>query len=263
MEDLRVTIIQTHLFWEEKEKNRNQFRDLISGIRDQTDLILLPETFNTGFSMDREKCAEEENGPSMNFLKQQAREKNTAISTTLFLRVAGAYFNRLVFYYPDGHYVTYDKRHLFRLCNEYKIFRGGTSKSVIHLKGWKLSPMICYDLRFPVWSKNTLTDGAYEYDLLFYLANWPVVRAYAWKTLLIARAIENMAYVIAVNRIGKDGNGMDHTGDSLALNPEGIVLFQAPEREEVIQTITLNYEEMRLFRESVAFSQDWDQFTIH
>ncbi|MFH1161299.1 MAG: nitrilase-related carbon-nitrogen hydrolase [bacterium] len=263
MEDLHVTLIQTKLFWEEKEKNLEHFRNLISGIREQTDLILLPETFNTGFSINPKRCAEETEGPSMNFLKQIAKERDTAVCATLLIWESDKCVNRLVFYYPDGHYAMYDKRHLFRLSEEYRIFRGGTAKTLIKLKGWKLSPMICYDLRFPVWSKNTLTNGEYEYDLLFFLANWPEVRSHAWKALLVARAIENLAYVIGVNRAGEDGNGMDHTGDSMVVNPKGILLFQAPERAEAVQTVTLNYEELTLFRESVAFGLDWDQFTIH
>ncbi len=262
MEDLNITFIQTALFWEDKEKNIDHFRNLIMGIEEKTDLILLPEMFNTGFSMNPERYAEEMDGESIQFLRRMAKEKNAAVTATLMIREEDDYLNRLVFYYPDGAYITYDKRHLFRLSGEDKCFREGREKTLISLKGWKLSPMICYDLRFPVWSKNRMKDNKYEYDLLFYLANWPIVRSHAWKILLIARAMENMAFVAGVNRIGEDGNGMDHTGDSMVVDPKGNILFQAPEKTEVTQTVTLNCQDMQLFRESFAFGLDWDTFTI-
>ena len=262
MEDLNITLMQTALFWEDKKKNIDQFANLIQGIKEETDLIMLPEMFNTGFSMDPERLAEEMGGESMEFIRQMASEKNSAVTATLMIKEGDDYVNRLVFYYPDGTYVTYDKRHLFRLSGEDKCFRGGDKKTIISLKGWNLSPMICYDLRFPVWSKNSLKDGNYEYDLLFFLANWPIVRAYPWKILMVARAMENMAYVAGVNRIGKDGSGMDHSGDSMVVDPKGNILFQAPERTEVIQRVTLNWRDLKLFRESFAFGLDWDTFSI-
>ncbi|TSA25723.1 MAG: nitrilase family protein [Bacteroidetes bacterium] len=263
MENLNITIVQTSLFWEDRPANLAHFRELLNEIDEPTDLILLPEMFNTGFSINPEFCAEPMDGPSMLFLKEMAREKRVAITATLLVMEDGEYVNRLVFYYPDGRYLTYDKRHLFRLCDEARIFRSGEQRVIIPWKGWKLMPIICYDLRFPVWSKNRIVDGMYEYDLLFNLANWPIVRSYAWKVLLVARAIDNLAYVAGVNRVGVDGNGMDHTGDSMVVDHTGNVLFQAPAGEEEIRTITLDYEEMRLFRESFAFGLDWDTFTIH
>jgi predicted amidohydrolase len=265
MKDLRVTVIQTKLFWEDKEKNLDHFRKLVSGIREKTDLILLPETFNTGFSIHPERIgqiAEAMEGPSMDFLKQLSRETSAAVCSTLFIREDAQFSNRFVFYYPDGRYATYDKRHLFRLSEEGRIFRKGTSKAAISYHGWNLSPMICYDLRFPVWNKNILTDRGYAYDILIFVANWPAVRSQAWKILIPARAIENMAYTIGVNRIGKDGNGKEHTGDSIVADPQGNVLFQAPEGTETVQTITLSYTDMVKFRDSMGFAKDWDQFTI-
>jgi len=263
MEDLALTIIQTDLFWEERRKNLDHVNDLISRIHGKTDLILLPETFNTGFSMHPNECAEEMNGPSMQFLHKISGEKGSAIMTTLLIREEGKFVNRLICQHPDGRYDTYDKRHLFRLSEEPKILRRGEEKTVIHLKGWKISPMICYDLRFPVWSKNTLENDQYAFDLLVYVANWPNMRAYAWKSLLIARAIENISYVAGVNRIGKDGNGMDHTGDSMVVDHEGGILFQAEPDTEVSQTVTLSGQELTHFRESTAFGQDWDKFSLH
>ena len=263
MENLNITLIQTALFWEDPPKNLDHFRKLIDGIKEQSDLILLPEMFNTGFSINPEFCGEPMDGPSMLFLREMAKSKQAAVAATLLVMEEGEYVNRLVFYYPDGTRMTYDKRHLFRLSEEASIFRGGDKRIVIPLKGWKLMPMICYDLRFPVWSKNRMIEDDYEYDLLFYLSNWPIIRSLAWRALMVARAIENIAFVIGVNRIGEDGNGMEHTGDSMVVDPRGEILFQAPANQETVETITLNYEDMRLFRESFAFGLDWDTFTIH
>jgi predicted amidohydrolase len=262
MENLNITLIQTSLFWEDRPKNLDHFRNLINEIQGPTDLIMLPEMFNTGFSINPEFCAEPMEGTSVLFLREMAKTKQAAITATLLVMDAGEYVNRLFFFYPDGTFLTYDKRHLFRLSDEAAIFKGGEKRVVIPFKGWKLMPMICYDLRFPVWSKNRMIDGNYEYDMLFYLANWPIVRSHAWKTLLLARAIENLAYVAGVNRIGEDGNGMEHTGDSMVVDPKGICLFQALPDEEVVKSITLNYEDMKLFRDSFAFGLDWDTFTI-
>ncbi|MFH1297878.1 MAG: nitrilase-related carbon-nitrogen hydrolase [Bacteroidota bacterium] len=263
MKNLNITLIQTTLFWEDRPKNLDHFRKLIERIPQQSDLILLPEMFNTGYSINPEFCAEPMDGPSMLFLLEMARSSQAAVAATLLIMEEGEYVNRLVFYYPDGTRMTYDKRHLFRLSGEAGIFKGGEERIVIPLKGWKLMPMICYDLRFPVWSKNRMIAGEYEYDLLFYLSNWPIVRSHAWRALLVARAIENLSFVAGVNRIGEDGNGMEHTGDSMVVDPKGLVLYQAPSGEEAVQTITLNYMNLKLFREAFAFGQDWDTFAIH
>ncbi|MBE0646667.1 MAG: amidohydrolase [Bacteroidales bacterium] len=263
MENLNITFIQSALFWEERQKNLDHFRKVIDGIREQTDLIMLPEMFNTGFSINPDFCAETMEGASMQFLRETASAKNAALTATILIKDQDKYVNRLVFIYPDGTFLTYDKRHLFRLSDEARMFNQGNERVVIPLKGWKLMPMICYDLRFPVWSKNRMVGDEYEYDLLFYLANWPIVRSHAWKALLVARAIENLAFVAGVNRIGEDGNGMPHTGDSMVVDPKGNMLFQASANEAVVKTVTLNYEDMRIFRESFAFALDWDTFTIH
>jgi len=263
MDDLNITIIQTTLFWEDSNRNLEHFSGLIRNIPGHTDLIMLPEMFNTGFSMNPEMYAEEMGGPATSFLKQMAAERKAAIAATVMLREGDHCVNRLLFYFPDGNYTYYDKRHLFRIGGEDKCFRGGNERRIITLKTWKLLPMICYDLRFPVWSKNRMEGENYEYDLLFYLANWPIVRSNAWRTLLVARAMENMAYVAGVNRVGKDGNEMDHTGDSMVVDPRGNTLFQAPERTDAVHTVTLSYQDMKLYRESFAFGYDWDKFTIH
>ncbi len=263
MDDLKVTLIQTNLFWEDPHQNYRHFNKLLGQIIEPTDLILMPETFNTGFSINPASCAEPIDGPSMNFLRVKAGEKNAAIMTTLLIRGEHGCYNRLVCIYPDGHFETYDKRHLFRLSEEYRIFLNGNKKLVVEVKGWKISPVICYDLRFPVWNKNTWRDGQYGYDLMVCLANWPASRAHVWKTLLMARAIENQAFVAGVNRVGYDGHGTWHSGDSMAVDAKGIVMYAADEGAEAIKTVSFSANDLALFRDSFTVGMDWDDFTIN
>jgi predicted amidohydrolase len=218
--------------------------------------------FNTGFSISPGKVAEPMDGPSVRFLAEKAREMNAAIMATLLVAEGGSYLNRLVCMHPDGSFQAYDKRHLFRLSEEYRLISGGVSKTLVTVKGWRISPQICYDLRFPVWSKNTWKEGAYEYDVLVYLANWPGSRAHVWKTLLMARAIENQSYAIGVNRVGEDGHGTWHAGDSLVSDAKGQLLYEAEKGRESIATVTLSAQELALFRESFTIGPDWDRFII-
>jgi omega-amidase len=263
MQDLRVTLIQTALFWEQTQQNLDHFEQLLGNISGPTDLILLPETFNTGFSINPAACAEPADGPSMQFLRTKAREKDAAIMATLLICERDHCYNRLVCMHPDGHFETYDKRHLFRLSEEYKIFTGGHQQLIMDIKGWKIFPLICYDLRFPVWSRNTWHEGKYAYDLMVCLANWPASRAHIWKTLLVARAIENQACVAGVNRIGCDGFETWHSGDSMAIDAKGKVTYAAGEGKEAIQTVTFSADDLQLFRESFTVGMDWDKFTIN
>ena len=263
MQDLTVTLIQPNLFWEEVQKNLDHFNYLLDQIREHTDLILLTEMFNTGFSINPATCSETMDGPSVQFLRIRAMEKNAVIMATLLIKDGDGYFNRLVCMFPDGHYETYDKRHLFSLSEEYKIFKGGNNRTIVELNGWKISPIICYDLRFPVWSRNTWCDGVYGYDLLVCLANWPASRAQVWKTLLIARAIENQACVAGVNRVGNDGFGTWHSGDSMAIDAKGNVLYAAREGIEEIKSVTCSAQDLKLFRDSFTLGMDWDHFTIN
>ena len=262
MQDLKVTLIQANLFWEERQKNLDHFSHLLDMVGDQSDLILLPEMFNTGFSINPSACSETMEGPSIEFLRSKAREKNTVIMATLLISEVEGYYNRLVCMFPDGHCETYDKRHLFRLSEEYKIFERGTEKVIIEIKGWKISPLVCYDLRFPVWSKNTWADGVYGYDLLVCLANWPACRSHAWKTMLTARAMENQSCVAGVNRTGYDGFDTWHSGDTMALDAKGNVLYAAGEGVEEFRIVTFSAEELKLFRDSFTVGMDWDQFDI-
>ena len=260
MENLRITFIQTNLAWEDPNANLEKFRKLIDGVN-ATDLILLPEMFNTGFTINPACCGEPPDGPSSRFLREMAMKKRCAVVGTLITTENGRHFNRLCFYFPDGTCETYDKRHLFRLSEEYRIFSGGRERKVIRYKGWKILPQICYDLRFPVWSKNRYMNGEYEYDFLFYLSNWPDSRSYVWRSLLVARAIENQSFVAGVNRIGNDGFGTWHSGGSLVADPKGRILEEAP-AEESVRTVTLDASELGLIRSSFTVGMDWDQFTI-
>lgn len=261
MEDLRITLVQSDLAWEDPKSNLQRFRDLLSGIP-ETDLVLLPEMFNTGFSVNPACCAEPPDGPSARFLREMALTKKVAVAGTLITEDHGKYYNRLHFYFPDGTLETYDKRHLFRLSEEYRIISGGSSKKVLSYKGWRLLPLICYDLRFPVWSKNTYMEGEYGYDLLLYLSNWPDSRSYVWHSLLVARAIENQAYVAGVNRVGHDGYNTWHSGGSLVADAKGRIVAEAPPGETSVLTVTLSAADLRLFRDSFTVGMDWDRFTI-
>jgi len=262
MEDLKVTWVQTDLKWEDPGANLDHFRELLKEVHD-TDLILLPEMFNTGFSINPACCAETSDGPSSAFLKETAMKKECAVAGTLLVSENDNYFNRLYFYFPDGTCEIYDKRHLFRLSEEYRIISGGKKKTIIRYKGWKILPLVCYDLRFPVWSKNRYENEEYEYDFLFYLANWPDNRSWVWRSLLMARAIENQAYVAGVNRTGTDHFGALHSGGSMICDAKGKIMAEAANNPTSVQTVTLCYQDLQLFRNSFTVGMDWDSFTIH
>jgi omega-amidase len=262
MQDLTLALIQSELVWENNDANLAAFDVYIRDIGQPVDVILLPEMFNTGFSINPEKINQEYMGQVFRWMQQKAKQTNAAIAGSVLTRVGQKYYNRLYWIFPDGSHQYYDKRHLFRLGKEWQVFTPGQTKTIIEWKGWRILPMICYDLRFPVWSKNRLLNGMYEYDLLIYAANWPVVRKFAWKTLLVARAMENLCYVAGVNRVGQDGTGMNHSGDSLVVDMKGQILIQAEayKTETIINTIYSN--ELKKFREQFPFSLDWDDFEM-
>ncbi len=262
MQDLIISLVQANIVPEKPEANLKTFGKKLDEITVHTDVIFLPEMFNTGFPVDPKKFAENTQGRSVSWLKQKAKEKQCAIVASLVLEKDMKFYNSLIWMHPDGDFITYSKRHVFQLGEESEYISPGEEKIVLNFKGWNFCPQICYDLRFPVWSKNGYQDGQYEYDVLFYIANWPHMRNHHWIQLLIARAIENQAYVIGVNRVGKDKNRIDHTGDSMVINPEGKILYQAEPNKEDIQTLKLSYNEMADFRKQFNVALDWDRFEI-
>jgi len=253
MQNLRVTIIQAALFWEDTDANLAAFDAKIDKIRDETDLIVLPEMFTTGFSMAAEKLAQDMKGESVEWLKKIARNKQADITGSIIIRENGKYFNRLLWAKPDGTLLNYDKRHLFRLTGEEKVYSAGDKNITVELKGWRIRPFICYDLRFPCWTRNF---NKY-YDIALFIANWPEKRSYHWKTLLLARAIENQCYVIGLNRVGEDGNGYDHSGDSSVIDPSGNIIFQNQD-EESVYTASLSYPVLQEYRKSFPAWMDAD-----
>jgi omega-amidase len=263
MQDINVTLIQCELAWEDRDVNLAAFNHRLSLIEGQTDLIVLPEMFSSGFSMNSSKCAEEESGPSVEWLKKKSSELNTVMTCSMMIKEEGKLFNRLFWVRPDGTYDTYDKRHLFRFGNEHEHFSPGNKILITELKGWKFRPMVCYDLRFPVWSKNKYQNGKFEYDCLLYLANWPEKRSHHWTALLSARAIENLSYCIGVNRIGTDGRNIKYSGDSRLIESTGAIAGSCEPNKEQILTLTLSAEHLQNWRNNFNAGQDWDDFKIN
>lgn len=257
MEPIKITIFQAYLFWENVEKNLQNLSLRLSALREKTDLILLPEMFNTGFTTNVEKCAEAMDGMTMRWLYNTAKTFDCVVAGSLIIKEDDQYFNRFVWMSADGSYVYYDKRHLFALAQEDKDFTPGNSRIIFELKGWKICPMICYDLRFPVWSRN-VENG---YDLLVYIASWPDKRSAHWRALIPARAIENQAYVIGVNRVGHDGNEVYYSGGSMCISPLGDVVYYKPEDED-LYTFTLNPKDLIKAREQFPFLKDADKFSL-
>ncbi|MDY7395679.1 amidohydrolase [Aureibaculum sp. 2210JD6-5] len=255
--NLKIAIIQTDLVWEDSEENRQRFTEKIEAISDPVDLIILPEMFTSGFTMQPENVSETLNGKTIQWMKNLASKKQVAISGSLVVEEDNNFYNRLVFVYPNGNIKTYDKRHTFTLAGENKVYQAGNKKLIVDYKGWKICPMICYDLRFPVWARNTE-----NYDLLFYVANWPKPRIEAWTTLLKARAIENMCYCIGVNRIGTDNNGHEYTGNSVAFDALGKQVSSIKPYEYTTEVITISKEELTTTRDKFKFLDDRDEFKM-
>jgi omega-amidase len=254
---MKIALIQSDLYWEEASKNRNSFESKINSIKQPVDLIVLPEMFSTGFTMNASVVAETMEDTTLLWLKTLAEKKNCAITGSLIIKENNHFYNRLLFVFPNGTIKQYDKRHLFSLAGEDKFYTKGNSKEIIDYLGWKICPQICYDLRFPVFSRNTE-----NYDLLLYVANWPKVRTNAWDTLLKARAIENMSYVIGVNRIGLDANNYEHIGHSQAIDFLGNYVLEPQETEDIF-IIELDKKTMLNTREKLDFLNDKDSFTIN
>ncbi len=256
MNVLRATLVQAHLQWEDKKANLKHLGRQLAGLQGQTDLVVLPEMFTTGFTMNAQPLAEPTDGPTLQWMAEQAARLNAVITGSFIAEEGGRYFNRLLWARPDGSHAFYDKRHLFTLAGEHEHYSPGNQRLIVDIKGWKALPLICYDLRFPVWARN-----ADHYDLLIYTANWPEMRRQAWRTLLAARAIENQSYTLGVNRVGKDGNGFPYTGDSSAFDFAGEELFHAATVEGLF-TVTLSYEAQQEFRNKLRFLADRDEFEL-
>jgi predicted amidohydrolase len=263
---MKVTIIQTFLHWEDTRKNLEHFDNLLSKISEATDLIVLPEMFTTGFTMSPERLAEPTDGPALSWMTNKAKEKNAILTGSVSVKEKDKFYNRLFWVEPNGNISHYDKRHLFRMAKEDQHYSMGTKKIIRSAGDFKVCPLVCYDLRFPVWCRNTFEkhDNAYKaaYDVLVFVANWPEVRSYAWKQLLIARAIENQCYVIGVNRMGADGNNIAHSGDSMVINPRGEIISKTKPNEESTETIELSMTYLEEFRKVFPVGLDADQFHI-
>ncbi len=255
--NLNIAIIQADLAWENIEKNLNLFSEKINFIDKDVDLIVLPEMFSTGFSMNAENLAEPPQGPTFKWMQEIARKRNVAVTGSVIVKEKNNFYNRLYFVFPDTTFKTYDKRHTFTLAREDQTYTAGNKRLIVEYKGWKICPLICYDLRFPVWARNTV-----DYDLLIYVANWPETRIQAWDILLQARAIENMSYCIGVNRTGSDGNKYRYNGHSAIYDCLGKPLFKNNREAEFTQVLCLEKSHVSETREKLKFLQDRDSFSL-
>ena len=256
---MRITIVQSPLHWESPEMNRQMFAQKISTLRGLTDLVMLPEMFTTGFSMNATLLAEPVNGPTLAWMRELSNTLNAAITGSFICSAGEQYFNRLLFVRPDGSFDHYDKKHLFALTGEHHHYVAGKDRITVLWQGWRICPLICYDLRFPAWARN-VTKADAPYDLLLFVANWPARRAHHWRTLLAARAIENQSFVAGVNIAGTDGNGFEYTGDSAIIDYSGQALAQIPEGKADMITVELSLEDLQAYRQQLPFLKDADRF---
>ena len=281
MSPLTITTIQTNLAWENKAANLQMLENKINDLEEKTEIVVLPEMFSTGFSMQAKLLAETMDGETVQWMKEVAATNKIILTGSLMIKKNDLYYNRLIWMLPNGQFGYYDKRHLFSFAEEDKHYTAGNKRLIASVKGWKINLQVCYDLRFPVWARNrvlqkdkpgdeSLTASAgtekssgfnLEYDILIYVANWPEKRNHAWKTLLCARAIENQCYVVGVNRVGRDGNNINHSGNSLVIDPLGEVLYHVADEEDVF-TITLQKEHLEEVRTKFPFWKDSDDFSL-
>ena len=269
---LLVTTVQSDLHWENPEANLRMFEEKINAHKEKMEIVVLPEMFSTGFSMNPERFAETMDGPAVAWMRRMAASKGIIIGGSLMIREGGKFYNRFVWMLPQGEFGYYDKRHLFGAGREDQHYTPGNKRLIASVKGWKINLLICYDLRFPVWARQTVPLDPVkqqavaaiiepEYDLIIYVANWPEPRIHAWKTLLQARAIENQSYVVGVNRIGLDGSNNNHTGESLIADPLGQVLHSSGQQDE-IYTTSLSAERIDELRKKLPFLKDADSFMV-
>ncbi len=256
MTNLIISIVQYNIAWEDKQANFKKIEKLIRQDK-STDLFVLPEMFSTGFSMNTLSMAEETGGPTVKWMQKIAKEKEAAVCGSIMIKEKGSCFNRLVFVHPEGNIEKYDKRHLFTMGNEQKYYSPGNERLLINYKGFRILPLICYDLRFPVWSRSRN-----DFDLMIYVANWPAPRRKAWKVLLRARAIENQAYLVAANRTGTDSNRLRYSGDSFAIDAKGKIIQKLNQNQEGILTEKISLESLQKFRRKFPALNDADQFKM-
>ena len=265
MPSLTFTIIQSALHWQDKAANLAMFEQKINAISEKMEIVVLPEMFSTGFSMQPQLLTETMDGATVAWMKQIATQKKIILTGSVIIEEAGNYYNRLLWVLPNGQLGMYDKRHRFAFAGENEHYTAGSKRLIASVKGWKINLQVCYDLRFPVWARQASSgapgEAGLEYDVLIYVANWPERRNHAWNTLLRARAIENQCYVIGVNRVGDDGNGIYHSGDSMVIDPLGEVLYTKA-HDEAIFTIALDKERLEEIRNKFPFWRDADSFSI-
>lgn len=260
MPDLTITLIQTNLFWENADANLKMFTKKINAISEKTEIVILPEMFTTGFSMQPKKLAEKMSGKSVEWMKNICAKKKIILTGSLIIEENDKYYNRLIWMLPDGNFGVYDKRHLFAFSGEDEHYTAGNKKLIASVKSWKILLQVCYDLRFPVWNRQPV-DSLDQYDLMINVANWPQQRSVAWKTLLRARAIENQCFVAAVNRTGEDGNNQYYDGGSTIIDPLGRIIYQRNKEEDTF-TFTLEKQKIESTRKQFPFWRDADSFLI-
>jgi omega-amidase len=275
MAPLTITTIQTNLVWENKNANLQLLGKKINGLQEKTEIVVLPEMFSTGFSMQPKLFAETMEGETVQWMKEISSSNKIILTGSLIIEENEQFYNRLIWMLPNGEFGYYDKRHLFGLAQEDKYYTAGNKRLIASVKGWKINLQVCYDLRFPLWARNrivpieksmeeesqTSPETRPEFDVLLYVANWPERRSHAWKTLLCARAIENQCYVVGVNRVGVDGNNVSHSGNSLVIDPLGEVLYHMADEEDIF-TITLQKEWLSDVRKKYPFWKDADDFNF-
>lgn len=265
MSELTVTGIQANLVWENPEANRRLLESKIAAITEPTQLVVLPEMFSTGFSMRADELSETMDGPTVEWMRSMSKQFRIVLTGSIIIREGAAVFNRLLWVLPNGEIGFYNKRHLFAFAGEHEQYTAGDQRFIASVNGWKVNLQICYDLRFPVWSRQQMhkTEKGLmpEFDLLIYVANWPERRSHAWKSLLVARAIENQCYVMGVNRVGTDANNITYSGDSMLVSPLGDIIHQVTQNESTF-TCQLQKAELDSVRHSFPFLRDADSFTV-
>lgn len=263
MSRLSITLIQTNLYWEDKQANLTMLEQKINSMQEPTHIAVLPEMFSTGFSMKPDLLAEDMNGDTVSWMKRVAAENKIILTGSVMIKEGDHFYNRLIWMLPNGQCAWYDKRHLFGYAGEHEHYTAGNKRLNASVNGWKINLQICYDLRFPVWARQAAgqNEKEAEYDILIYVANWPERRIHAWRTLLQARAIENQCYVIGVNRVGNDGHQIHHTGNSMVVDPMGEVLYEKAEVEDIF-TVSFSKEALEEVRNKLPFLKDRDGFMI-